>query len=58
MLCKLTEDEEESCYPFWPVEKGVEKIYNGVKVELHSITQYEDFSVMNLEISNSVNMLQ
>ena len=54
MLCNLTEEGEESCYPCWPEEKETVKDYNGVKVALLSDVVYGDFTVLTLELCNSV----
>ncbi len=46
-LCNLTEEGEESCYPFWPTTEGEEvKVkYGKIIISHKSQTSYDQFVV-------------
>jgi len=50
MLCKMVEDNRETCYPYWPTMEGEAVKYGKVVVTMQSTAGYDDFSVRKFNV--------
>lgn len=50
MLCKMVEDNRETCYPYWPTMEGEAVKYGKVVVTMQSTAGYDDFSMRKFNV--------
>jgi len=50
MVCNMVEDNQETCYPYWPSKEGETVKYGKIVVTMHSKAAYGDFSVRKFNL--------